>query len=132
MDSGNRRVKFCKICGKQLPEGSAAARKYCAECGKQHNIELTRIRQERRRKKSAEMREKNSQSEQKPTRMPTEQDRAYCRRCIYYGSYTEGYLCNHILMTGKPRGCRAGKGCEKRILEVQKKKPHMMEESNGI
>jgi len=46
------------------------------------------------------------------------EDRMYCRNCIYRAHGAHGgdqpWLCEHILITGKPRGCRAGAGCGKR------------------
>lgn len=43
-------------------------------------------------------------------------DKLYCSKCVYQGCYTEDYLCNYILITGEHRGCKAGVGCNKRIL----------------
>ena len=45
-------------------------------------------------------------------------DRMYCRLCIYRArsghDENRPWLCEYILMTGKPRGCPPGEGCEKR------------------
>lgn len=38
-------------------------------------------------------------------------DQLYCMKCVYHGAFTEGYLCNYIMMTGHRRGCDAGVGC---------------------
>ena len=66
--------------------------------------------------------------------MPTEglvliriEDRIYCRNCFYRAHGAHGgdqpWLCEYILITGKPRGCRAGEGCTKREEERNTGRP---------
>lgn len=99
--------RTCLRCGGQLPEGSSQSRKYCPECGRLRNIELTLARQQAAARKREEQR-------------VTDQaiiDREYCKPCEYYGSdeYHRN-LCDYFLVTGKRRGCRAGAGCDRRVL----------------
>ena len=48
-------------------------------------------------------------------------DRLWCRKCIYRArtghDHDRPWLCEYVLITGKPRGCKAGEGCEKRVEE---------------
>jgi len=99
--------RTCLRCGGQLPENCSSSRRYCDECGRLHNIELTR---ERLRKgydrKLAEDRLKQSAK-----------DREYCKKCRYYGSEEYGHnLCDYMLVTGIRRGCHYGVGCERRVM----------------
>ena len=97
--------RTCLRCGNPLPVLSSASRRYCDECGKQRNIELTRERQRKALKRAYEVRMAKQESK----------DRVWCRKCLYHGS--EAYcfnLCDYLLMTGHRRGCRAGEGCAKR------------------
>lgn len=48
-----------------------------------------------------------------------------CRGCIYQGSSGYARTCDHLLITGKPRGCPAGAGCTKRF--TGKKRPSLGE-----
>ena len=100
--------RTCLICGGPLPEWSSASRRYCDECGKQRNIELTRERQRKALKRANEVRLAKQETK----------DRNYCRSCMYHGSKNFCYnLCDYLLITGKQRGCRAGEGCDKRRAE---------------
>lgn len=51
-------------------------------------------------------------------------DRLWCRKCIYRArtghDHDCPWLCEYVLITGKPRGCKAGEGCEKRAEETKK------------
>jgi hypothetical protein len=97
--------RTCLKCGGPLPEGCSASKQYCDECARKRNIELTMRRQEQARKMRvalAMQRQENA-------------DRAWCRKCIYYGNENTAYnLCDYMLKTGKRRGCHYGNGCEKR------------------
>lgn len=100
-----RTPRTCLRCGQPLPDGCSASRRYCEQCGLERNRELTR---ERLRKgyerKLAEDRERQEN-----------RDRAYCRKCEYYGSESYGgNLCDYMLRTGHRRGCKAGVGCMRR------------------
>lgn len=108
-------MRRCQICGKELPIGSSASRKYCQQCSKQHNIELTKLRQQRFSQKRSEARAEQAVIQQ-PVRELREEDKAYCSKCVYKGRCSEDYLCDYLVMTGKRRGCKAGKGCKKRKL----------------
>ena len=95
----------CLRCGETLPEGSIPSRKYCDACGAERNRELTRERLRRASQKAYILRQ-----EQQSTK-----DRAYCRKCVFYGSESYGgNLCDYLLRTGHRRGCRAGEGCKRR------------------
>ena len=108
-------MRLCQICGMELPIGSSASRKYCQPCSKQHNIELTKLRQQRFSQKRSDERAKQAEIKQ-PIRDLREEDKAYCAKCVYTGRFSEDYLCNYLAMEGHRRGCRAGKGCTKRKL----------------
>ena len=108
-------MRRCQICGKELPIGSSAARKYCQPCSKQHNIELTKLRQQRFSQKRSEARAEQAVIQQQ-VRELREEDKAYCAMCVYKGRCSEDYLCDYLVVTGKRRGCKAGKGCKKRKL----------------
>ena len=108
-------MRLCQICGKELPIGSAASRKYCNACAKEHNKELTMLRYQRANHKRAEARAKAEEIKQ-PIRDLRMEDKAYCAKCVYTGRFSEDYLCNYLAIEGHRRGCRAGKGCTKRKL----------------
>lgn len=100
--------RTCLRCGNPLPVLSSASRRYCDECGKQRNIELTRERQRKALKRAYEVRMAKQEVK----------DKAWCRKCIYHGSENYGnYLCDYILLTGKRRGCKPGEGCNQRRLK---------------
>ena len=97
--------RACLRCGNILPQGSGQSRKYCAECGRRRNIELTQARQQA----AARKREEKRAADQAYA------DREYCRSCKYYGSGEyHNNLCDYILKTGHVRGCKAGVGCKRR------------------
>ena len=108
-------MRLCQICGRELPIGSSASRKYCKKCSVQRNIELTKLRQQRFSQKRSDERAKQAGIKQ-PVRTLREEDKAYCAKCVYTGRFSEDYLCNYLAMEGHRRGCRAGKGCTKRKL----------------
>lgn len=108
-------MRRCQICGKELPLGSAASRKYCPTCAAEHNRELTRLRYNRMNQKRSEARAEKSAVLQ-PIRELRDEDKAYCAICAYSGRFSADYLCDYLIMTGHKRGCRAGKGCKKRKL----------------
>lgn len=108
-------MRRCQICGKELPVGSAASRKYCPACSKQHNLDLTKLRQKKFTQKRSDERAKQAEIKQ-PVRTLRDEDKAYCAICVYTGRFSEDYLCNYLAMEGHRRGCRAGKGCKKRKL----------------
>ncbi len=43
-------VRYCAVCGKTLPEGTSANRKYCIPCGEKVNLEAARERARRLQK----------------------------------------------------------------------------------
>ena len=99
---------ICLRCGNALPEGSHLTKKYCDECAVERNRELTR---ERNRKAIQRMQEVNAERFYNA-------DREYCKKCVYHGSHEYGNnLCDYILVVGHRRGCKAGVGCEKRVLK---------------
>lgn len=118
-------MRRCQICGKELPLGSAASRKYCPKCSEEHNRELTRLRYNRANKKRADLRAEQANIPQ-PVRELREEDKAYCAECIYKGRCTENYLCDYFIITGKRRGCKAGQGCN------QRKQKHSEASENGM
>lgn len=52
----------------------------------------------------------------------TAENKKYCSPCVYKGCFTEGYLCNFNVLTGRVRGCKAGVGCTQRVLDAPVKK----------
>ena len=97
----------CLRCGQPLPEGSSRSRRFCPECGRLRNIEMTQARQQAAARKREEKREFDQAFA----------DRAYCKPCDYYGSEDYGKnLCDYILKTGHRRGCKAGVGCTQREI----------------
>jgi predicted RNA-binding Zn-ribbon protein involved in translation (DUF1610 family) len=99
--------RTCLRCGNTLPAGSSLSRKYCPECGRLRNIELTQARQQA----AARKREEKQKTDQAYA------DREYCKICDYYGSEEYGgNLCDYMLRTGRRRGCKAGEGCERRAI----------------
>ena len=95
----------CLRCGGTLPENAAPSRLYCNECAAERNRELKRERLARARKKACTIRQAKQDVK----------DRAWCKKCAYYGSEEYGgNLCDYLLRTGKRRGCKAGEGCERR------------------
>lgn len=97
--------RACLRCGNILPQGSGQSRKYCDECGRRRNIDLTQARQQA----AARKREEKRAADQAYA------DREYCRSCRFYGSEEYGHnLCDYILIVGHSRGCKAGVGCERR------------------
>lgn len=49
----------------------------------------------------------------------SKEDRAFCRKCIYTtesSAQRARLLCEYYMKTGKRRGCKAGKGCDKRVI----------------
>ena len=109
-------MRTCLICGTQLPDDATASRKYCFECARAHEKELQRARMIRDNRKRSEERAKESEKLQ-PMRDMRAEDKAFCARCIYSARPTEGYLCNYLLITHESRGCRPGKGCDKRKIK---------------
>ena len=67
-------VRQCAICGKPLPEGSAAARKFCNECGTAHRKEIEKQRRDERRKLEREVAAAQPQ-QQKPIKTLNEKDK---------------------------------------------------------
>ena len=102
----------CIDCGKPFVGKASAARKYCAECRAIRKLDA----QKRHHEKVIEIR-KNTPPPPPNPKVLTKKDKAYCSRCIYRGSFTEEYLCNYLLRTGTAIGCKAGYGCERRVLE---------------
>ena len=101
----------CLMCGQLLPNGCSQSRRYCDECSRARNREFMR-------EHAIEMAERSKAvaAERQGTK-----DRQYCKKCIYYGSETYGYnLCDYLLKTGKPRGCKPGEGCTMRVLNLKK------------
>ena len=99
--------RTCLQCGQPLPEGSSCSRRYCDECGKKRNSEMTLARQrerERVQREAAEIRQAAA-------------NRLYCRKCIYAhtGKYPT-HLCDYILIMGKHRKCKPGIGCTERRM----------------
>ncbi len=99
-------TQTCLACGEPLPVGSSRSRRYCAECARKRNLELTVKRQQQAAVARAAMAQQRTE----------DADRAWCRRCVYRSPHIESNLCDYLLNTGKRRGCKAGKGCERRVL----------------
>ena len=99
--------RTCLRCGNPLPEGSSCSRRYCDECGRLRNIELTRERQRKQDKARQEAQEIRQAAA----------NRLYCRKCIYAhtGKYPT-HLCDYILIMGKHRECKPGIGCTERRM----------------
>ena len=121
--------RFCADCGTPLPIGCHLNKLYCRECAdRRHHQDAV----ERMRRYRAEKRPWTKPENEKPKEKPKERstmkrntvqiqpitlrlsDEKYCSPCRFVGSFTEGYLCNFILMTGERRGCPAGVGCVRR------------------
>lgn len=107
----------CKVCGKPFPPGTVATKRYCDQCREK----LAKERESRRKEERRSRREKAAQekiaAQIGETTILRKDDMAYCRKCIYRGSFSESYLCNYLMMTAERRGCRAGVGCNKREFE---------------
>ncbi len=102
--------RICLRCGGPLPEVCSPSRKYCDACAAERNRELTRERLERARQRAYILRQQKQESK----------DRAYCKKCVFYGSESYGgNLCDYMLRTGHRRGCRYGQGCKKREIVKQ-------------
>ena len=95
-------ARTCLRCGGDLPAWASPSVSYCVACRKKiHNEALARQYAEWVKR----------QANKQETR-----DRAYCKDCRYHsGTYGEN-LCDYILSTGKRRGCKAGEGCERRVI----------------
>ena len=108
-------MRTCAVCGATLPEDACPTRKYCLECAAARDrASKHRARQraeQRAREKAAAEKKKG---EYFPRRLLAKEDEKYCAPCRYVGNFEHGYLCNYLCITGHRRGCRAGKGCEKR------------------
>lgn len=101
-----RAPRTCLRCGLPLPEGCSQSRKYCNECAKKHDAELKAKRQQR----AAQMRE--ARAEQRAA----DADREWCKPCAFCSQHFESHLCDYLIRTGHRRGCKAGEGCERRVL----------------
>ena len=100
-------VRICLRCGRELPITCSQCRKYCDECAAERNRELTRERLERARQKAQIVRSEKQDAK----------DRAFCKKCIYHGSKDcMVNLCDYLIFTGHPRGCKAGYGCIRREI----------------
>ena len=98
--------QMCLRCGKPLPVGCSRSRKYCPECGRKQNIELTVKRQQASREYFARKRAESREAA----------DREFCRQCVYCGEGEyHNNLCDYMLRTGERRGCHYGVACTKRI-----------------
>lgn len=105
----------CVICGVLLPTSSPASRKYCDACKPEHErMEAVRRSAERRSLKAMEKLEQPQPTKQ--PRMLQKKDEDYCRKCMYKGRFSAGYLCDYYSMTGERRGTKAGFGCERRKI----------------
>lgn len=100
-------VRICLRCGTELPITSGQSRKYCDACAAERNRELTRERLAKAREKAAKVKREKQEAK----------DRAYCKPCIYRASSYGENLCDYILIEKKPRGCKAGEGCNQRTLK---------------
>ena len=111
-------MKSCIMCGAEFPEGTPAARKYCLDCGaiKYKQDQQRRNERKRERKRARKAQEQNLKPPHDPKTLQ-EIDKRYCGKCVYAGSFSANYLCNFMLMTGERRGCKAGVGCNRRLLE---------------
>lgn len=97
--------RTCLRCGKELPADCSISRRFCVECGKERNREMTRARQQKAQERA------NAEEAARKEK----EDRAYCKPCEYYG--TNDYvnnLCDYLLRTGHARGCKAGVGCRRK------------------
>lgn len=98
--------KICLRCGKQLPAYCSPTKKYCDACAKERNRELTRERMRRECAKRIRVERVKQDSS----------DRMYCIKCEYASDNVSCNLCDYLLITGKPRGCKYGVGCTERVL----------------
>ena len=105
----------CRVCGKAFPPETPATRKYCKECAALVLRENAARRREQQR--IAKLYTENYSGKTAKAGTLKEADKRYCRKCIYRGNFTENYLCDYISITRERRGCPAGAGCEKRVLE---------------
>lgn len=102
-------MNICLRCGGKLPEGCALTRKYCTACAAERNRELTRERTRKAHHRSVVALQTKQAAE----------DRAYCKKCVYYGSEEYGNnLCDYILKVGHRRGCPIGVGCVCRVEKI--------------
>ena len=111
----DQRVRFerrCQMCGTVFPEGTPASRKFCYDCLAIRHADQQKRHKEQQRQKREE--EAASQTAVRPLTLDPV-DKAYCSKCVYCGSFHEGYLCNYIIVTGNVRGCKAGNSCERRV-----------------
>ena len=106
----NKATRVCWICGEMLPDDGAYSRRYCKECYKVRRRELDKAAYARRLAKQRA----NPTPEVQPLVNP--EDRKYCRKCKYGNQSDSPYLCNYICYTGVSRKCKAGVGCDKRVL----------------
>lgn len=99
--------RICLCCGLPLPEGCSQSRKYCAECWKKKNHELSI-----KRINAAKAYHEKCKAEDQQ-----QKDKEFCSKCFYrgWGAYFEN-LCDYLILTGTPRGCKAGDGCNKRMI----------------
>lgn len=120
------RERKCVICGAPFPANAPASKKYCDSCREAHERERYIIRRDARRKLRAES--PSPQPKQiKPPRTLQKKDEDYCRRCVYKGRFSAGYLCDYYSMTGERRGTKAGFGCERRKFPAKEPVKHVCE-----
>lgn len=105
----------CLMCGKPFSAEIHSSRKYCDDCFNERR--RVQLREVRKRKK-----EKPVEIKQKPAASSTrselkKEDKEYCKKCIYRGKFSVGYLCDYNLITRTSRRCKPGVGCTKRELE---------------
>ena len=102
----------CQMCGAVFPEGTPASRKYCYDCLEKRKQEAQIRHRDKEREKARQRAEIARQS--RPATVFNKANRDYCSKCIYCGSFTEGYLCDYNLKTRLSRRCKPGVGCNKR------------------
>lgn len=125
------RERKCVICGAMLPADAPASKKYCDSCREAHERERYVIRRDARRKLRAESPSPQPQPVKQP-RMLQKKDEDYCRKCMYKGRFSAGYLCDYYSMTGKRRGTKAGYGCERRIIATKALEKHVCERCGAV
>ncbi len=107
----------CRMCGVVFPPNTPATRKYCLDCSAIRYKENQARQKAKRKALDAVKAQERKKEEQKLPKTLSEADKRYCRKCVYAGAFTANYLCNFMVMTGERRGCKAGVGCERRLLE---------------
>lgn len=112
------RERHCVICGAPFPANAPASKKYCDSCREARERERYIIQKEEQKRRRAEAPPLPTKPFA-PPRTLQKKDEDYCRRCVYKGRFSAGYLCDYYSMTGERRGTKAGFGCERRKIATK-------------